>query len=79
MARVTGFRLNMKGINEVLRSAQPIVDAEGERMAERAGEGFEYQANPHVRTARGYVRADSARARRAEAVDRDLTRAIQGQ
>lgn len=77
-ARVQKITLKLSGINEVLRSAQPIVDQQGRAMAARAGDGFEYRPNPHPWTARGYVTAETARARRAQAKDAALTRAIDG-
>lgn len=63
-------KLNLRGINKVLRAAQPEIDRVGKRMAGEAGEGFEYEAKPYKWwTARGFVQTkndtDVGRARQA--------------
>lgn len=71
-------KLSLRGLNQLMTSAlvQAVVDRVGERMASAAGEGFTYTARPHKYTARGYVEAKTMRARRREARDKVLTRAV---
>ena len=71
-------KLNLQGINAVLREAQPFLDEQGEAIAARAGEGFEYVAKPHRWTARGYVRATGRAGMKREARDKVLSRAVHG-
>ena len=73
-------KLNLQAINRLMSSepVQKVVNQEGERIAQRAGAGFEYVASPHRWTARGFVQATSAAAMRAEARDKTLTRAVGG-
>lgn len=69
-------RLNLKGVNAVLKAQQPDVDARARRIAAAAGDGFEVESAPHKWTARAYVRPKTASARRREAQDKVLNRAI---
>lgn len=71
-------KLNLAAINTIMRSApvQAVVDSTGRKMAAAAGEGFEYVPRPHRWMARGYVQAATARARRRQARDAVLERAI---
>lgn len=75
---VTDVKLKMAGINAVMRSpgVQAHVDQVGRRIAAAAGDGFEYSAVPHKWTARGYISARTAEARRAEANDKVLMAAL---
>lgn len=78
MAAVTKVKLKLKGVNELMASApvQAHVDQVGQNIAAAAGEGFEYTPRTHKWTARGYVRAKTAEARRREAEDKVLTAAL---
>ncbi|MCC4906970.1 hypothetical protein [Microbacterium sp. cx-59] len=71
-------KLNLGTINQLMTSAQAqaIVDSVGRQMAANAGDGFEYVARPHRWMARGYVQTISARARRRQARDAVLERAL---
>ncbi|MBD8218203.1 hypothetical protein IFU40_06095 [Microbacterium sp. CFBP 13617] len=71
-------KLNLRAINAIMTSApaQAIVDSIGREMAAAAGDGFVYVARPHPHTARGYVQTGSARARRQQAKDAALERAL---
>jgi hypothetical protein len=69
-------KLNLAGLNVVMRAAQPQLDQVGRRMAAAAGEGFEYVPSPHPYTARGFVQTASARGRRREAIDKVLVRTL---
>lgn len=71
-------RLNLRGLNAVMKSkpAQDLVDGLGKEIAAAAGDGFEYVRRPHPWTARGYVQTVSARARRRQAREAVLERAI---
>ncbi len=73
------IKLNLPGINELMKSApvQADLNARAARIAAAAGEGFESgPGRPHPWIARAYVWAGTFEARRAEATDRALTRAI---
>ena len=72
----TQVKLNLPGINQVLRSAQPLIDAHGRRMAAMAGPGFEYEPKPHPWTARGYVQTADAQGRRRQRDDAVLERVV---
>ncbi|GAA3009084.1 hypothetical protein [Microbacterium aurantiacum] len=71
-------RVNLRSLNAIMTSppAQALVDAIGRQMAATAGEGFEYVRRPHRWTARGYVQTATARARRRQARDAVLERAV---
>lgn len=75
MARIP-VRLNLPGINQVLRAAQSKLDEIGEGMAADAGDGFEYVPSPHRYTARGYVQVDSVEGARRQARDAVLERVM---
>lgn len=76
-----GFRIeiNSAGAREILRS--PKVLAEMERraraIAQAAGPGFEVEARLGANRARASVRAATFEARRAEAENRSLSRALE--
>lgn len=78
VAQISGVKLKLKGLNEVMRSpgVQAKVDQVGRAIAAAAGDGFEYNASPHKWTARGYISARTAEARRAEANNRVLLSAL---
>jgi hypothetical protein len=76
MADISGLHLNLKGLNVIMRAQQPVIDQIGQRMARAAGAGFEYEADPHPYTARGYVQTADARGRRREAIEKVLVRTI---
>jgi hypothetical protein len=69
--------LNEKGVAELLNSAAVRDDLvrRGEAMAGAAGDGFEVSTS-HTDRVRVTVRAETIDAKRAEAEDRALTRAI---
>ena len=80
MAKVR-VQLNLRGLNALMTSApvQRVVDAEGERMAAAAGDGFEYVSvgkRPSRRTARGYVQVDSVEGARRQADEAVLERVV---
>lgn len=63
MAKTT--KLVMKGVNKVLRDAQPQVNEATHRIAAAAGPGHRAVVYPHRWTARGFVeQVDDAQARR---------------
>lgn len=78
MAKISGLRLNLRGLNRVMASdsAQRIVDAQGEAMARRAGPNFEYVQRRHRWTARGFVQPANAEGAKEEARSKRLTRAL---
>lgn len=71
-------QLSLPGINALMTSpqAQAIVNSLGRQVAAAAGDGFEYVARPHPRTARGYVQPTNARARRRQMRDAVLESAL---
>ncbi len=69
-------KLKVKGINQVLRSAQPLVDRHARAMAKDAGAGFESVSKPHKWTARGYVQTNSYRGRVRQAREHVLQRVL---
>lgn len=63
MAKTT--KLVIKGVNQVLRDAQPVVNEAAYRMKAAAGPGHHVTVNPHKWTARAHVeQANDAQARR---------------
>jgi hypothetical protein len=78
VANVTGVRLKMAGINELMRSApvQAEVTRRAQRIAAAAGPGFTVKTKPHKWTARAYVIASTPEARRREAEDKVLLAAL---
>lgn len=77
---VQGFRLklNKDGIVALLQSEEVQQDlaARGERIAATAGEGVEAELTKNRDRAVVFVRTKTNEARKAEAEDRALTRAI---
>ena len=71
-------KLNLKGVNEIMKSAEVEADLmrRGRKIAAAAGPGFEAVSEPHKWIARVYVQAETHAARRAEAKDRVLSRAL---
>lgn len=69
------IKLNMRGVNELMRSqpVQDLTDAIGEGMAAQAGSNFEYVRRGHRWTARGYVQPANVEGMREEARDKKLT------
>lgn len=57
----------MPGVNEVLRSAQPLVDELGQAIVDNTPGNYEYVSNPHRFTGRGHVQPkDPETARRPD-------------
>lgn len=75
----TRVRLNIRGVNRVMKApgVVEILRRRAEGIARDAGPGFVAEAdNSHPWIARAWVRADTAAARRAEARDKALTKAL---
>lgn len=72
--------LRLTGLNKLMRSpeAQALVDDHGRRIATRAGADFEYVADPHKWTARGFVQPANIRGMREQAKNAALERALGG-
>jgi len=68
--------LHMKGVNEVLREAQPIVDDAAGRVRANAGPGYEVESKPHIWTGRAYVQPATVKAARDNAKHNTLARAL---
>lgn len=76
MDDIRGLRLNLRGLNTLMRAQQSAVDREGQRMAANAGPDFEYVARPHKWTARGYVQPANARGMREQKRNAVLERVL---
>lgn len=78
MAQPIQIRINLRGINELMRSpeVQADLDSRGQRIAAAAGTDFEYVPSPHKWSARGYVQPSSARGARQEAREKRLVGAL---
>lgn len=78
MATKIRVDLNSEGIAELLKSTelQNELDRRAQRVAAAAGDGFEADTYIGRDRARSVVRATTAKALRAEAQDRALTRAL---
>ncbi|UOQ56070.1 hypothetical protein MUN78_10175 [Leucobacter allii] len=59
MVRNVKVKLNLKGLNELMRSApvQAKVNEEAGRIKARAGDKFQVHPSPHRYTARAFVEA----------------------
>lgn len=71
-------KLKITGINKVMTSngARGAVIREAKRMAQAAGEGFEWVEVPHKWTARAYVRTADEAGRERQANDKVLERTV---
>lgn len=78
MAKVR-FQPNRKGATALLKSAevQRMLQRTGDAVALRAGDGFGNQVNVGTR-ARATVMTETAKAKRSQAKNHDLERAIGG-
>jgi hypothetical protein len=72
------IKLNNKGIRDLLRSKEMVADLNQRagRIAQAAGDGHSYEATAGRTRALASVWTTSAEAMRAEATERNLTRAI---
>lgn len=73
---VVRVRLNLRGINRLMRSepVQDRLDEIGDAMADDAGDGFEYAPSTHKWTARGYVQVATGTGARRQAEEAVLDR-----
>lgn len=78
MAEKFRIEINSAGIQALLKSdeVQALLQAKAERIAAAAGEGFEASSRLGATRARASVITATRAARKAEAVDRALTKAI---
>lgn len=79
MAKKVTFKPNSANIAAFLRSTdvQALVREAGDKIADRAGPGFGSQVNVGTR-ARSTVMAETDEARRSQAANHDIERAIGG-
>jgi hypothetical protein len=72
------IEVNSAGIQALLKSeeVQALLEAKGQRIAAAAGDGFEVSSRIGATRARASVITATRAARKAEAVDRALTSAI---
>lgn len=78
MAEQIRIEVNSTGIQALLKSeeVQSLLAAKAERIAAAAGDGFEVSSRIGATRARASVITATKAARKAEAVDRSLTKAI---
>lgn len=78
MATQVRVKLNSDGVRTLLKSPamQAILRGHAQRIAARAGEGHQVNVGTTGTRARAEVVTDTIDAMRAEAVDRNLTRAF---
>lgn len=78
MASSLRIELNKAGVRALLVSPEIQADLKtrADRIAQAAGEGFEAEVGTGANRARAIVRTATFEARRAEARDRVLTRAL---
>lgn len=71
-------KLKIKGIRQVLKSGpvQSDLARRAKRIADAAGEGFAAVVKPHRYTARAFVQTDTEEARKRQADDAVLERAM---
>lgn len=71
-------KINKKGLDDLLKSSgvQDDLEKRVKRIADAAGEGFEAEVTVGQHRARGAVWTATNRAKRGEAKDRRLTRAL---
>lgn len=69
-------RLNMRGVNELLRRAQPKIDALGKKIAAGADGNYEYVSNEHRWTGRGHVQTADAETARHDAESHELLKSL---
>ena len=78
MAEQIRIEVNSAGIQAILKSeeVQSLLEAKAQRIAAAAGDGFEVSSRIGATRARASVITATRAARKAEAVDRVLTAAI---
>lgn len=78
MATKVRLEMNSAGFRALLRSPQVLadVDRRAQAIADRAGPGMEATSRVGPNRARASVRTATAEAKRAEATDKALTRAL---
>ena len=78
MAEQIRIEVNSAGIQAILKSeeVQSLLEAKAQRIAAAAGDGFEVSSRIGATRARASVITATRAARKAEAVDRVLTSAI---
>lgn len=71
-------KLNLRGLNAIMTSpaVSAVVEERARRIAAAAGDGFEVVIRPHKYTARAYVQTATWAARRREAKEKVLNRAL---
>ncbi|GAA1323170.1 hypothetical protein ACFSWE_08645 [Leucobacter albus] len=69
-------KLNLPGVNQMLREQQPLVDAVGEAIAGNAEGNYEYVANPHRFTARGHTQTADVETAVNDTKTHELLRAV---
>jgi hypothetical protein len=75
----TRVRLNLKAVNQIMKSpgVAALLRERAEAIARDAGAGFEAASdNSHPWVARAWVRAETNAAKRAEASQKVLTKAL---
>ena len=76
MSRTGRVKLNMRGVNAILRAHQPIVDEVGKDIANNANGNYEYVSNEHRWTGRGHVQTADGETARKDAESNELLKAL---
>ena len=76
MARNGRVKINLRGVNDLLRSAQPLVDKIGEGIAADADGNYEYVTSKHRWTGRGFVQTGDAATAESDAKTNELIKAV---
>ncbi|MBC9954948.1 hypothetical protein ICM05_09890 [Leucobacter sp. cx-42] len=69
-------KLNLRGINKLLKSAQPMVDKIGREIAADADGNYEYVSNEHRWTGRGHIQTADIETARKDARNNELLKAL---
>lgn len=76
MSNKPQVRLNLQGINKLLKAAQPKVDEIGKKIAEDADGNYRYVSNEHRWTGRGHVEAADVETAVKDAQSNELLKAL---
>jgi hypothetical protein len=80
MIKKTEFKLNLAGLNELMKSAemQQVLDEKGKEVASRAGEGYGYRTHVASFVAITNVFPDTKEAAKDNYTNNTLLKAING-
>ena len=76
MARNAKLKLNLQGVNKLLRAHQPMVDRLGRKIASGAKGNYRYVSNEHRWTGRGHVETADAETAANDAKTHELLKSL---